>query len=448
MAGLFACSTVAESPNYDDEAGFPPAYGEEAIQSQPNAITFSALDFDQPYSRLAVGNVARGVSEPGCCFDYLLGGPAADDVRVVFGGGSNDGLTFLADRPDELLALGGMDDVLLVDLDEDGRNDLLGLRPQSGHEVVVRLGVSMPGPDGPFLLAQGVGTSTMVSLQGSMAIGYGDFAAGDLDCDGHVDLAITAPTTGSVVILPGRGDGSFRTPDSSSVDVDLGRGSVRVLVAQLDGEGGDDIATANNDGSMTVLLANGCTGEFLDRQRHALKPVSNVPCENPTFCWDDTDTAVIASGDFCSPPGLDLAYAFEEQIWIMCGSAGEFGAVGEQSHGGSVAGAPAADYFFDLDGPSGISPNGQIDDTLVWEDELYVLRVPPGVLALQDTLVLGSHRLVRLGIEPDQVAQGIGEPVLTLFTETPRILLHPAAIDDSTLRLVWPALGMARWEQP
>ncbi len=166
---LLACSTVADRGTVsDDEAGEPdaPLFGQEPAQLEPNGVTFTALGFEQPYERIAVGNIARGVDEPDCCLDYVLGGPDANDVRVVFGGGASDGLTFLADRPDEVLPLGPMDDVLLVDLDEDGRNDLVGLRPEAEHEVVVRLGVADPPAEGPFLAGEGVGTSTLVVAQG------------------------------------------------------------------------------------------------------------------------------------------------------------------------------------------------------------------------------------------------------------------------------------------
>ncbi len=454
IAWLFGCSTVASSPNYDDEVGGEydsPVHGQEAPQTQPNGVTFSALEFAQPYSRLAVGNVARGVEEPGCCLDYALAGPTADDVRVVFGGGSNDGLTFLDDRPDEVLPLGPLDDVLLVDLDENGRNDLVGLRTENGREVVVRLGVPMPPTDGPFLMQEGVGTSTVTLYEGEEKVGHRDFVQGDLDCDGHLDLAIASPTANAVIVLRGRGDGSFETADSFPIGADPDRGSVRVLVAQLDGDGGEDIATANNDGSISVLLANDCSGEFPHLQRIALKSLSEPPCDKTTTnCWLDTETAVIAAGDFCPSAGLDLAYAFEEQVWIVCGDAGDFDGVGEQPHQGSVEGAPAADYFFDLDGESHASPNGRIDDALVWQDQLYVLRLPPVSQAIetQGKVVLDSHRLVRLVVDDDQVLQDLGEPVLTLYTQTSRIILHPAASDDPTLRLVWPALGLARWEQP
>ncbi len=446
-----ACSTVDEtgSNHYDEAAEGEPTYGEEVPQSEPNGITFTALDFAQPYSRLAVGNVVRGVNQPGCCLDYVLAGPATEDMRVVFGGGLADGLTFLDDRPDEVLPVGPMDDVLLLDLDEDGRNDLLGLRPEGGNEVVVRLGVALPGAEGPFLNGDGVATPTVVVQQGQqVAEGYRDFASGDLDCDGHVDLAIAAPGSDAVVTLLGRGDGSFKVADSSGVDVDEGHGSVRVLVAQLDGDGGEDVATVNDDGSLSVLLANDCSGEFLDPQRVVLKLLNPEPCDAIRNCWKDTDSAVVIAGDFCSPPGLDLAYAFEEQVWIVCGDEGDFLGVGEQAHGGAVEDAPAADYFFDLDGPSSASPNGRTDDALVWDNQLYILRVPPTALALQGKTVFGSHRLIRLPIDLDQVEQGLGQPVLTLYAETPRIFLHRAAVDDPTLRLVWPALGMARWEQP
>ncbi len=200
---------------------------------------------------------------------------------------------------------------------------------------------------------------------------------------------------------------------------------------------------------MTILLANGCEGDVESLQRYVLRPVSNTPCDLPIECWNDTESAVVAAGDFCPSPSIDLAYAFQEQVWIVCGNAGDFSGVAEQPHGGFVVNTlpPVADYHFDLDGPSKTSINGRIDDALVWEDQLYVLRLPAGALP-PGNVVSDVHRLVRLTVDSGQVDQGVGEPVLTLYARTPRVLLHPAAIDDPTLRLAWPALGLARWEQP
>lgn len=463
LAGLAACSTIAEgpTPSGDDEVFDDPLFGYETPQFEPNGITFTAIELDGGYERIAVGNLARPAAGNGCCLDYVLAGPEAEGVRIVFGGGSSDGLTFLADRPDELLEVGPLDDVLLLDLDGDGRNDLVGLRPEQDQEVIVRLGVETPAPEGPVLMAEGNSTSTLVVMQGQpMAAGSRDFAAGDLDCDGEIDLVMASPGSNAVVTTLGRGDGTFKTAESFEVGVSLTRGSVRVLVTQLDGEGGQDIATANDDGSMTVLLATECSGEFDVAQRIPLKPLTEEPCDDDTNCWKHTDGAVIATGDFCPGPDPDLAYAVEEQTWIVCGTNGDFDAVGEQAHGESVADAPAADYRFDLDGESKASPNGRIDDALVWQDQLYVLRFPMIKYQFAETFVRDSHRLVRLSIDASKAEQGswqdvlgenqwvVGEVVLTLYTETPRIVLHPAALDDPTLRLAWPALGMARWEQP
>jgi hypothetical protein len=134
----------------NDETG--PAIGEEPPIG-PNDTVFSKIEYDENYSRIAVGNVARTVEDVGCCLDYVLAGPAAGDV---FGGGKDTGLTFLDDRPDEVLALGPSDDVALVDLNEDGYNDLIALGDD--HQLDVRLGVPNPGPDGPFLAQNGVST--------------------------------------------------------------------------------------------------------------------------------------------------------------------------------------------------------------------------------------------------------------------------------------------------
>jgi hypothetical protein len=91
-------------------------------------------------------------------------------------------------------------------------------------------------------------------------------------------------------------------------------------------------------------------------RRHVLRPVQAEPCQTQISCWNDTESAVIAGGSFCvsAPgPGLDLVYAFEDMVWVICGTNGNFGNVGEEPPGDGVGpGSPVADYRFDLNGPS------------------------------------------------------------------------------------------------
>ena len=77
-------------------------------------------------------------------------------------------------------------------------------------------------------------------------------ALGDLDRDGHPDVALAAD--GKVVLLAGDGRGGFRPFPRSPVTV--GRGAWSLALGDLDGDGRLDIVTADlEDGTLTVLLA-------------------------------------------------------------------------------------------------------------------------------------------------------------------------------------------------
>jgi hypothetical protein len=76
-----------------------------------------------------------------------------------------------------------------------------------------------------------------------------------------------------------------------------------------------------------------------------------------------------------------------------------------------------------------------------------VLRQPT-VLGGPPTFIAHAHRVIHLVIDHDTLDQGKGEPVLELYASTARVVLHPASLDSSAMRLAWPALGLARWRSP
>ena len=182
-------------------------------------------------------------------------------VRMVLGDGLADaalagrsGLRFVAGKP----PLAGSDlpgwmpgvqvhpaeclDVVLVDLDGDGRLDTVTSVPAQ-HAVLVLLTTATGGFGAPRLHPAGLGPDAL--------------AAADLDGDGHADVIAANPRTRSVSVLRGTGDGGLLAPRSLQV----GRRPTDVVAADLDDDGDLDLAVAcagagsgSGSGHVTLLI--------------------------------------------------------------------------------------------------------------------------------------------------------------------------------------------------
>ncbi|HKV82886.1 MAG TPA: FG-GAP-like repeat-containing protein, partial [Candidatus Sulfotelmatobacter sp.] len=83
-------------------------------------------------------------------------------------------------------------------------------------------------------------------------------AVGDFNRDGHFDLAVTDLLSGSVWVLLGNGDGSFQTGQSFPTDSASGSLPEAVAVGDLNGDSKPDLIVANNKwDTYSVLLGNG-----------------------------------------------------------------------------------------------------------------------------------------------------------------------------------------------
>ncbi|MBK1703632.1 hypothetical protein CKO40_03480 [Halochromatium glycolicum] len=123
-------------------------------------------------------------------------------------------------------------DLAIVDLDQDGRRDL----------VVTRFGLFGPSPidDGALVLFQGQGTGGFEPAR-FYAVGtkVNRLAVADLDADGLLDLAISLNFSDDLAILLGDGHGSFLLPTRVNVDQAVDR----VAVGDLDGDTVPDLIT-------------------------------------------------------------------------------------------------------------------------------------------------------------------------------------------------------------
>jgi|GEM_PF-2117647 len=232
----------------DDEVGDTGSLDPLEINPNLTHATAGTIFLGDKYDEIAVGNLSRVITSSICCQDYVLGGPTEASVRVLFGGGSTtNGLTFLDDEPDQLVSMAdpgeGVDDLALVDLDDDGDNDLVALT--TNGELARRLG---DADTTPFLsLAQYAASSGGVTATGKLAVG-------DMDCDGDPDVTMTATDDDAVIILFNDGSGVFGSP----VVLNVGDHPQDVAVGDLDGSGPLDIVTVNIDGTMSIALADTC----------------------------------------------------------------------------------------------------------------------------------------------------------------------------------------------
>jgi FG-GAP-like repeat/FG-GAP repeat len=140
--------------------------------------------------------------------------------------------------------------VAVGDFNGDGKADLAVTnagQQGNGNNVSVLLGKG----DGTFQAAPTFSAGTLPS----------GVAVGDFNGDGISDLAVAnlggfavGTGQGSVSILLGNGDGSFR----ATAEYDLGRNCVSVAVADFNGDGISDLVVCNwGSNTVSVLLGNG-----------------------------------------------------------------------------------------------------------------------------------------------------------------------------------------------
>ncbi len=251
------------------------------LSSSPTSLTIDDVDDD--------GNV-----------DYVAVLPSSNQLQLQFGDGTATG----DGAGDMLGTVNQPSGVQVADFNQDGISDLIvvgatELRVMIGdgaRNFVPLAPVSLSAPatqtivgdfngDGISDLALGrvSPTETFVSIRLSLGDGtwsdaidhsvggsgvspaaMSDLLTEDLNGDGILDLIATDPSTNSIRVLIGVGDGTFLAP----VETLVGNNPVDVSVVDLNADGVlDAVVAAAVDAVANVLLGVG-DGTFIDRQDH------------------------------------------------------------------------------------------------------------------------------------------------------------------------------------
>jgi hypothetical protein len=140
----------------------------------------------------------------------------------------------------------GPDSVVIGDLNGDGKPELA-----TANGAANSISVLLNRGDGSF----------QAKLDYRTGHGPSSVAIGDLNGNGKPDLATANNDASSVSVLLSRGDGSFQ----AKVDYRTGREPYSVdsvLIGDLNGDGAPDLATANEDADAVSVLTNTGGGSF------------------------------------------------------------------------------------------------------------------------------------------------------------------------------------------
>ncbi len=152
-------------------------------------------------------------------------------------------------------------------------------------------------------------------------------AAGDLNLDGHVDLVIASIVKESISILFNHGDGTFA--DAVIVNLGVIFTPWAVEIADLNGDGPDDIVVTDEHGRIAVLLNDG---------------VGNFSSSTPYYAYGKLQGVSIA--DLDGDGDLDIASAdgSSDQVWVFSNAGdGTFGTQVAYSVGGYPFGVAIGD---------------------------------------------------------------------------------------------------------
>lgn len=209
------------------DGSFAPAMGSPiALACSPNGVELGDVN----------GDGILDIVTANICFD-----PPFDSTVSVFIGAGDGTFAEMLGSPYVLSSADGASLPVISDLDGDGWPDILTTNASAGSVSI---------------LLNDAGGSFSEAPESPTAVGNGtrQVAVGDLDGDGHPDLVSANSGDWEVSVLRGNGDGTFTPVGAIAVE----RHPTGVAIADLDGDGELDLAVTNYfSDDLSILLGNG-----------------------------------------------------------------------------------------------------------------------------------------------------------------------------------------------
>jgi FG-GAP-like repeat len=304
---------------------FTPASGPQAAGDDPRAVAIADIDGD-------------GVP------DLAVADGAGNGVQLLFGRTTGG-----YDQPMKIAIGQAVTEVVIGDLNLDGKPDLVALSSQNTATVVLQSAttprqfsirqlintgvspqaVSLADFDGNGVLDIAVanrGGGELAVFSGTVNgsdvtfqernriptdLGLAGLATGNLDRTGQIDAVVVGEgqTESDARLFLNDNMGGF----DQSMDITVGDGASAVALADLDGNGFIDILSANQDGTVSVLMSNipvTPTGTPTDTATAtgtitSTPTTTSTPTETPTVTPTFTSTPTVTSTPTRTPTPTD-----------------------------------------------------------------------------------------------------------------------------------------------
>jgi type II secretory pathway component GspD/PulD (secretin) len=275
--------------------------------------------------------------------------------------------------------------VAIEDFNKDGHPDLAVANQKDGT-----ISILLGNGDGTFQ------AQTVIPLPGvtlrttTTATKPSALATGDFNDDGNMDIAVTDMANGRVLVLLGRGDGTFQTP----VAYPTGSNPVALVAQDYDNDGQPDLAIVNQGDGTTASTVTILLGDTVNSIQNG---VFGTPPNQTSPPGVGVSPSAITSADFNADGSQDLAVTnlSDNTVSILLGRGnGTFATQRTLATGTGPAGITTADFNNDGHADLAVSNRtagtasillGNGDGTFLAHNDFTTGAGPVGIIAANFT---------------------------------------------------------------